>query len=90
MKRAFVRFIHGAKSEDRSAAGGETVVYSDGESSTGETESLYQLQTALGCYLHRKGPNQYKLPVSFVLINPFKLTSTQWLHEQVLPLGRLT
>ena len=44
MKRAFVRVIHGAESEVRSASGGETVVYSDDESSTGETESLYQLQ----------------------------------------------
>ena len=41
MNRAFVGFIHGAESEDRSASGGETVVYSDGESSTGEAESLY-------------------------------------------------
>ena len=44
MNHVFVGFIHGAESEDRSAFGGETVVYSDGESSTGETESLYQLQ----------------------------------------------
>ena len=44
MKRAFVGVIHGAESEVRSASGGETVVYSDDESSTGETESLYQLQ----------------------------------------------
>ena len=43
MNRAFVGFIHGAESEDRPASSGETVVYSDGESSTGETESLYQL-----------------------------------------------
>ena len=42
MKRAFVGFINGAESE--SVSNGETVVYSDGESSTGETESLYQLQ----------------------------------------------
>ena len=31
MNRAFVGFIHGAESEDRSATGGETIVYSDGE-----------------------------------------------------------
>ena len=43
-KHAFVGVIHGAESEVRSASGGETVVYSDDESSTGETESLYQLQ----------------------------------------------
>ena len=42
MKRAFVGFINGAESEP--VSDGETIVYSDGESSTGETESLYQLQ----------------------------------------------
>ena len=51
MKRAFLGFIHGAEAEDRFVSGGETVVYSDGESSTGETESLYQLQDGrLGGY----------------------------------------
>ena len=44
VKRAFVGVIHGGESEDRSESGGETVVYSGDESSTGETESLYQLQ----------------------------------------------
>ena len=43
MNRAFVGFIHGAESDDRLASGGETVVYSDGESSIGDPESLYQL-----------------------------------------------
>ena len=43
MKRAFVGVIHGGSYEDRSESGGETVVYSSDESSTGETESLYQL-----------------------------------------------
>ena len=47
-------------------------------------------QTGLGLYLHRKGPNQYKLLVSFVLINPFKLISLRWLHDQVLMLGHLS
>ena len=42
MKRAFVGFIHGAEYEP--VSDGETAIYSDGESSTGETESLYQLQ----------------------------------------------
>ena len=42
MKRAFVGFINGAELEP--ASDSEIVVYSDGESSTGETESLYQLQ----------------------------------------------
>ena len=44
MNRAFVGCIHGAEPEDRSASGGETIIYSDDESSTSETESLYQLQ----------------------------------------------
>ena len=44
MKRAFVRVIHGVESEVRPAFGGETIVYSNDESSTRETESLYQLQ----------------------------------------------
>ena len=49
MKRAFVGFINGAELEP--ASDGETVVHSDGESSTGETESLYQLQDGqLGGY----------------------------------------
>ena len=51
VRRAFVGVIHGAESEDRSTSGDETVVYSDDESSTGETESLYQLQDGqFGCY----------------------------------------
>ena len=41
MKRALVGCIHGIGSEPVSE--GETAVYSDGESSTGETESLYQV-----------------------------------------------
>src|SRR3954470_18926542 len=35
MKHAFVGVIHGGESEDRSESGGETVVYSGDESSTG-------------------------------------------------------
>ena len=42
VKRAFVGFINGAELEP--ASDGETVVHSDDDSSTGETESLYQLQ----------------------------------------------
>ena len=41
MKHAFVGCVHGIGSEPVSE--GETIVYSDGESSTGETESLYQI-----------------------------------------------
>ena len=44
MKRAFVGVIHGGGHEDGSGSGSETVIYSGDESSTGETESLYQLQ----------------------------------------------
>ena len=42
MKHAFIGCIHGIGSEPVSE--GETVIYSDDESSTGETESLYQVQ----------------------------------------------
>ena len=52
VKRAFVGVIHGVESEDRLESGGETIVYSGDESSTGETESLYQLQDGRigGCF----------------------------------------
>ena len=40
VKHAFVGFIHVAALEG-SVSGGETAVYSDGESSTGETNSMY-------------------------------------------------
>ena len=45
MKRAFVGCIHGIGSEP--VFEGETAVYSNGESSTYETESLYQVQDGL-------------------------------------------
>ena len=44
VRRAFVGVIHGGEHEDESEYGSKTVVYSGDESSTGETESLYQLQ----------------------------------------------
>ena len=44
MKRAFVGVIYGGGHEDESEHDSETVVYSGDESSTGETESLYQMQ----------------------------------------------
>ena len=44
MKRAFVGCIHGGEFSEGSVSGGETTIYSDGESSTGETDLLYQLQ----------------------------------------------
>ena len=64
MKRAFVGFIHGAESEDRAVSRGETAVYSDGESSTGDTDSLYQLQDGrLGGYSDGDSiPDPYEPP----------------------------
>ena len=44
VKRVFVGVIHREEREDKSEHGSDTVVYSGDESSTGETESLYQLQ----------------------------------------------
>ena len=41
VKRAFVGAIHEGEHGDESEYGSETVVYSDDESSTGETELLY-------------------------------------------------
>ena len=43
-RHVFVGVIHGAEHEDVPASEGETIVCFDDESSTGETESLYQLQ----------------------------------------------
>ena len=50
MKRAFVGCIHGGFSEGF-ASDGETAIYFDGESSTGETDLLYRLQDGVlgGC-----------------------------------------
>ena len=44
MKRAFVGVIHGGSYEDGSEFRRVTIICSGDESSTGETESLYQLQ----------------------------------------------
>ena len=44
MKRAFMGCIHGGELFEGSVSGGEMAIYSDGESSTGETDSLYHLQ----------------------------------------------
>ena len=64
MKRAFVGVIHEVESEDRSESGGETVVYSGDESSTGETESLYQLQDGRigGCSESDSISDPFELP----------------------------
>ena len=60
MKRAFVGCVHGIGSEPVSEV--ETAAYSDGESSTGETESLYQLQDGRtgGCSDGDSIPNPYE------------------------------
>ena len=65
MKRAFVGVIHGGEAEDRSESGGETVVYSGDESSTGETESLYELQDGRigGCSDGDNIPDPFDLPI---------------------------
>ena len=44
VKRAFMGCIHGGELPEGSVSSGETTIYSDDESSTGETESLYPLQ----------------------------------------------
>src|SRR3954470_24677352 len=64
VKRAFVGVIHGGSYEDGSGSGGETVVYSGDESSTGETESLYQLQDGRigGCSDGDSIPDPSNLP----------------------------
>ena len=46
MKRAFMGVIHGGSYEDGSEFHGAIVVCSGDESSTGETEYLYQLKMA--------------------------------------------
>ena len=64
MKHAFVGFIHGAELEEGSVSGGETAIYSDGESSTGETDSMYQLQDSRlgGCSDGDSIPDPYEPP----------------------------
>ena len=44
VKHAFVGCIHGGEYSEGSMEGGETTICSDIASSTGETDSLYQLQ----------------------------------------------
>ena len=69
MKHAFVGFIHGAEFEEGSVSGGETDIYSDGESSTGNTTSLYQLQDGKlgGCSGGDSIPDPYE-PLNRVAI----------------------
>lgn len=51
MKHAFAGFIHGADLEEGFVSDGETAIYSDHESSTSETNLMYQLQDGgLGGY----------------------------------------
>ena len=83
MKRAFVGVIHGGESEDISESGGETVVYSDDESSTGETKSLYQLQDGRigGCSDGDSIPDPFELPSRVAI---FMAGTQQALGEGVL------
>ena len=62
MERAFVGCIHGTQSEP--VSDGETAIYSDGGSSTGETESLYQLQDGRigGCSDGDSTPDPFEPP----------------------------
>ena len=64
MKRSFVGYIHGGEISEGSVSGGETTVYSDGESSTGETNSLYQLQDGGlgGCSDGSSIPDPFEAP----------------------------
>src|SRR3954469_10539615 len=64
VKRAFVGVIHGGNYEDGSESGGETIVYSGDESSTGETESLYQVHDGRigGCSDGNSIPDPSDLP----------------------------
>ena len=64
MKHAFVGFIHGAEVEEAYVSGGVSAIYSDGESSTGETSSMYQLQDGRlgGCFDGNSIPGPYEPP----------------------------
>ena len=64
LKRAFVGCIHGGEFFERSVSGGETAVQSDGDSSTGETDLLYQLQDGGlgGCFDGRSIPDPFESP----------------------------
>lgn len=44
MKRVFVGCVHGAELSEGPEDGGEMAIPSDGDSSTGSTDSLYQVQ----------------------------------------------
>ena len=64
MKHAFMGFIQGVDLEEGSVSGGETAIYSDDESSTGETSSMYHLQDGgLGGYSNGNSiPDPYEPP----------------------------
>ena len=62
MKRVFVGCIHGEELSEGSEDGGETAILSDGDSSTGSTDSLYQVQdSVLGAILMA---SVFRTPVS--------------------------
>ena len=60
----FFIVVHGAEFEEGSMSGDETAIYSDGESSTGATTSLYQLQDGRlgGCSDGDSIPDPYEPP----------------------------
>ena len=64
MKCAFVGCIHGEELSEGSEDGGETVVLSDGDSSAGSTDSLYQVQDGVlgGCSDGPSIPDPYEPP----------------------------
>ena len=64
MKRAFVGCIHGEELSEGSEDGGETAVLSNGDSSAGSTDSLYQVQDGVlgGCSNGTSIPDPYELP----------------------------
>ena len=64
VKRAFVGCIHGGEYSDESVDGGEMAICSDATSSTGETDSLYQLQDGMlgGCSNGSSIPDPFEPP----------------------------
>ena len=64
MSHAIVGCIHGGEYSEGSMDGGETTICSDATSSTGETDSLYQLQDGMlgGCSDGSSIPDPFELP----------------------------
>ena len=64
MKRAFVGCIHGGELSEGSEDGGDTAILSDGDSSAGSTDSMYQVQDGVlgGCSDGSSIPDPYESP----------------------------